>query len=97
MINFINIIINNFENILLILLFIFIICLILKFIFPKRPILGIALATGAGIFGYLFLRHRWKTSSKIQEKIDQFNDSMAEFKEEQQRKIQIVKENEEKI
>ena len=82
---------------LLLIPFIIVIILILKFIRPKNPSLGTALAAGVSFFGLFAVKRQLKNIKKAKEKIAEFNANMDKFKKEMEQRNQEVTTNELKI
>ncbi len=64
--------------------------LIIRFIVPKKPALGIGLALGGGLIGALLIRSRLKKAFDVEKKIAEHNDMMAKFKQKQKQRFEAV-------
>jgi hypothetical protein len=84
---------NIIDLLLLIIPFLFVLFLILKFVLPKRPALGIGLAGGVGLLGYFLVKRRLRHAFDVEKKIAEHNRSMAEFKERQKTRYDAVTAN----
>ncbi len=71
--------------------------LIIRFIVPKKPALGIGLAIGGGLIGAFLLRSRLKNAFDVEKKIAEHNDMMAKFKAKQKQRAQAVLANKQVI
>ncbi|MDI6792419.1 MAG: hypothetical protein QME81_06065 [bacterium] len=69
------------------------ICLIFKFVVPKHPKIGIGLAVGAGIFGAYLVNRKLKKAFNVEKKIAEHNENMAQFKEIQKTRNEVVMAN----
>lgn len=69
-----------------------VICIILifKFAVPKRPVIGMGLAAGAGLLGYFLVKRRLKNAFDVEKKIAEHNQAMTEFKEKQKTRAELV-------
>lgn len=81
----------------LIVLFVVMIYLIIRFVGGRKPLLGIGLAGGVGLLGYFLIHRRLQNAFDVEKKIAAFNDSMAQFKEKQKTRYQAVTANQEVI
>ncbi|HHJ53106.1 MAG TPA: hypothetical protein ENJ89_07915 [Caldithrix abyssi] len=64
--------------------------LIVRFIVPKKPALGIGLALGTGLIGALLVRSRLKKAFDVEKKIAEHNEMMARFKQKQKQRYEAV-------
>ncbi|HGY56769.1 MAG TPA: hypothetical protein ENK44_13770 [Caldithrix abyssi] len=64
-----------------------------KFVVPKRPVLGIGLALGAGLLGAFFVNRRLKKAFDAEKTIAEHNEMMAKFKEKQKQRFETVMAN----
>jgi len=71
--------------------------LVFKFVFPKKPLLGIGLALGGGLLGAFFIRRRLQKAFDAEDEIARHNTMMAEFKKKQKQRSQVIAANEEVI
>jgi len=71
--------------------------LIIRFIVPKKPALGIGLAIGGGLLGAFLIRSRLKKAFDVEKKIAEHNEMMAKFKAKQKQRAQAVLANKQVI
>jgi hypothetical protein len=85
------------EIIILAIPFIVAIILIIKYVLPKRPALGIGLAGGVGLVGYFLVRNKLKRAFQVEDQIADHIKDMAEFKNVQKNRYKAVLANKEII
>ncbi len=90
MIEFIGNIKNWADIILLLIPIVVILFLILKFVVPKHPALGIGLAGGVGLLGYFLVRRQMNNAFEMEKKIAEHNQMMADFKTKQKTRYNAV-------
>lgn len=71
--------------------------LVIRFILPKKPALGIGLAIGGGLLGAFLIRSRLKKAFDVEKKIAEHNEMMAKFKAKQKQRAQAVLANKQVI
>ena len=90
--------VRTIADVLIILLpLLLILYLIIRFIVPKKPTLGIGLAIGGGLLGAFLLRSRLKKAFDVEKKIAEHNEMMAKFKAKQKQRAQAVLANKQVI
>lgn len=67
-----------------------VILFVLKFILPKKPLLGIGLALGGGLLGAWLIRRRLRSAQSAEEELAAHNKMMAAFKDKQDQRAQAV-------
>lgn len=77
-----------------VLIFIF---LVLKFVFPRHPKLGIGLALGGGLLGAFFIHRKIKKAFDVEKKIAEFSENMDQFKKVQKGRQEAVLANKQVI
>ncbi len=82
---------------LIIVPFIILIVVILKFVVPKKPALGIGLAIGGGLLGAWLVNRRLKSAFDVEKKLAEHNAMMAAFKARQKERAQAVIANQQVI
>ena len=92
---------SNVENILdaILILIPIMVCIILvfKLVVPKKPVVGIGLAGGLGLLGYLLIKRRLKNAFDVEKKIAMHNKIINEFKEKQKTRYSAVMANKQVI
>lgn len=63
---------------------------ILKFVVPKKPLLGIGLAIGTGLFGAWLVRRRLQGAQDAEAELAAHNKMMAEFRDKQDKRAKSV-------
>ncbi len=69
------------------------IILIWKLVLPKRPVMGIGLALGAGLLGAFLVNRRLKKAFDVEKKLAEHNEMMAKFKNKQKQRFEAVTAN----
>ncbi len=63
---------------------------ILKFIVPKKPLLGIGLVVGGGLLGSWLINRRLRSAQDAEERLATHNKMMAAFKDKQDQRAEAV-------
>ncbi len=71
--------------------------LIYKLVLPRNPKLGLGLMAGAGLIGAFLINRKLKKAFAVEDKLSEFNEDYARFKEIQKRRQQAVSANQEVI
>jgi len=93
MIHFFSDLRNWLDVVLLLIPILVVLFLIIKFVLPKKPALGIGLAGGVGLLGYFLVRRQMQNAFEVEKKIAEHNWMMAEFKEKQKTRYNAVMAN----
>lgn len=73
------------------------IILVYKFVFPKKPALGVGLMVGAGLLGSWLVGRRLKNAFDVEKKLAEFSKNMEQFKNVQKRRQESVMANKQVI
>ncbi len=71
--------------------------LIWKLVLPRHPKLGVGLIAGVGLIGGYFVQRKLKKAFAVEDKLAEFNEDFARFKETQKRRQEAVSANQEVI
>ncbi len=71
--------------------------LVYKLILPRKPKLGLGILAGMGALGAFFLQRKLKKAFAVEDKLSEFNDNYARFKEIQKRRQEAVTANQQVI
>ncbi len=90
--------IKNWLDVLIILVPILVaLILIWKMVLPRNPKLGIGLIAGIGLIGGYFMQRKLKKAFAVEDKLAEFNEEYARFKEIQKRRQEAVSANQQVI
>jgi len=70
--------------------FLILIILIIKFVVPKKPALGIGLAIGGGLLGAWLVKRKLNNAFDVEKQLALHNEKMAQFKDKQKQRSQAV-------
>ncbi len=85
------------EVLIILIPVIIVLFLVWKLVLPHHPKLGIGLIAGVGLIGGYFIQKKLKKAFAVEDKLAEFNEDFARFKEIQKRRQEAVTANQEVI